>query len=111
MSKHLFMKAPPWFQPALNEIQNTIEAAKTELQTSIDNLKTELQEKVNRIEVKLNSIERTGAIVRGPLFIFSISFPDMLVMKSYNMSAADGQNINFKRVPFPDGSDPVTEVR
>jgi uncharacterized protein DUF1773 len=35
----------------------------------------------------------------------------MLAMKSYNMSAADGQNINFKRVPFPDGSDPVTEVR
>jgi hypothetical protein len=65
MSKHLSMKAPPWLQPALNEIQNTIEAAKTELQTSIDNLKTELQEKVNRIEVKLNSIERTGAIVRG----------------------------------------------
>lgn len=26
------------------------------------------------------------------------------------MSVADGQNINFKRVPFADGSDPVTSV-
>ena len=116
------MKAPPWLQPALDEIRHTMEATKIELQASIDNLKTDLQtsienlktdfqEKVNQIEVKLTSIQRTGATVGGPLLIFSTSFPDMLVMKSYNMSAADGQSINFKRVPFPDGSDPVTEVR
>lgn len=122
MFKHLSMKAPPWLQPALDEIRHTMEATKIELQASIDNLKTDLQtsienlktdfqEKVNQIEVKLTSIQRTGATVGGPLLIFSTSFPDMLVMKSYNMSAADGQSINFKRVPFPDGSDPVTEVR
>lgn len=74
MSKHLRKadaEAPPWLQPALNQIQATIEAAKTELQVSIDNMKTDFREKVNQIEEKLTSIERTCAIVR--LFHYSSS--------------------------------------
>jgi hypothetical protein len=71
-------------------------------------MKADFREKVDQIEEKLTSIERTCAIVR--LFHLMFSFSEMLVMKSHNMSVADGQNINFKRVPLADGSDPVTRV-
>lgn len=82
------------------------------LQTSIDELRTEFEEKGNRFDARLTSIERTCAIVRTSCFILSVLVltASFEIQKSHNMSVADGQNINFKRVPFADGSDPVVQV-
>jgi len=67
--------APPWFQPALNQLKaelktelqasiNNLQASMNNLQTSVDDLRTEFEENRNSVDTRLTSIERTCAVVR-----------------------------------------------